>query len=90
LFWDILGPDHRPREGDGVHWKEEKIENLDRVLEIGRIRFDIEDVSNIVGLIRFTLFRFCIDECLQVFDHFWLRGKHMTQYGGVLLISPLG
>lgn len=48
-FWEIVGADPRPGEGDGVHWKEEKIENIDGVLEIGRIKFDIVDVSKHCG-----------------------------------------
>lgn len=44
-FWELVGPDLIPREGDSVHWKEEKIETIDGVLEIGHMSFDNEAVS---------------------------------------------
>ena len=44
-FQELVGPNLIPQEGDSIHQKEEKIETIDGVLEIGYISFNNKAVS---------------------------------------------
>lgn len=44
-YWELIGPDLIPREGDSVGWTEEKIRGIDGILEIGMTTYDDEAIS---------------------------------------------
>jgi hypothetical protein len=44
-FWELIGPDLRPREGECVSWKPDQVERIDAMLEVGVVSHSDDYIS---------------------------------------------
>lgn len=44
-FWELIGPNLEPGEGEAVGWNDEKIESIDGVLKLGLTTYSNDAIS---------------------------------------------